>query len=86
MVFLREDIRLRQVHYCVKRLWRWMLFVLVMASSLSLLRAKSRVLMVFTPSGDLRALHLPSTSAGQWAAGKGEGMEGGEGQCLHPPT
>ena len=61
-------------------------FVLVIASSLSLLRAKSRVLMVFTPSGDLRALHMPSTSAGQWAAGKGEGTEGGEGQCLHPPT
>ena len=63
-----------------------MLFVLVMASSLSLLRAESRVLMVLTPSGDLRALHLPSTNAGQWAAGKGEGTEGGEGQCLHPPT
>ena len=63
-----------------------MLFVLVVASSLSLHRAEPRVLMVFTPSGDLRALHMPSTSAGQWAVGKGEDTEGGKGQRLHPPT
>lgn len=72
MVFLREDIRFRQVHYCVKRLCRWVPFVLVVASSLSLHRAEPRVLMVFTPSGDLRALHMPSTSAGQWAVGSGQ--------------
>lgn len=29
---------------------------------------------------------MPSTGAGQSAAGKGEGSEGGGGQCLHPPA
>lgn len=55
----------------------------VVASSPSLHRAWSRVLVVFTLSGDLKAPLMPQARAGKRAMAKGESTGGGEDQCLH---